>query len=220
MVNLREFDKTIQKIGNGLYYIGASCRNQEVIRSINEDGYGGIEYLYSVPGLIGGAIVMNAGGSKKEGWSISDKIVSVTVLHDNKIEVFSKEDCGFAHRSSLFKNNNDYIVIGAEFLFDKGAADEFIKKREERILLCKQFQDNSKPNFGSVFCLSNARILDFVRRLGLGIGNGIHFSKKTRNWILNEGVGSFSQAVRLIKIVKVIHKLLGKNCRLEVIIWK
>ena len=178
VINLREFDKTIEKIENGKYYIGASCRNQDVIRAINKDGYGGIEYLYSVPGLIGGAIVMNAGGGKSEGWSISDKLVSVTVLHDNKIEVISKANCGFSHRQSIFKNNTDYVVLGAEFQFDKGPVDDFIKKREDRILWCRQHQDNFKPNFGSVFCSSNARIMNLVRRVGLGNRNGVHFRKK------------------------------------------
>lgn len=164
---------------------------------------------------------MNAGGSRSEGWSISDKIVSVTALYKNeKIQVIEKSNCAFGHRQSLFKNNTDYVVLGAEFQFDKGVPDEFVKKREERISLCKKYQDSTKPNFGSVFCLCNSRIMNLVRSLSLGNSNGVHFSSKTKNWLLNEGNGTFSQAEKLIKVVTVMHRILGKKCKAEVVIWK
>ena len=51
---LRNFNQTIEHLQGGKYYIGASVRLQKAIRTINEDGYGGIEYLFSVPGLTGG----------------------------------------------------------------------------------------------------------------------------------------------------------------------
>ena len=62
VVNLREFSSTIEDKGNGTYIVGASVRLQKLIKTINADGYGGIEYLYSVPGLVGGAVC----GARKE----------------------------------------------------------------------------------------------------------------------------------------------------------
>ncbi|WP_298048348.1 hypothetical protein, partial [uncultured Bacteroides sp.] len=51
---LKEFNTFILHESNGLYQVGAGVRLQALIKQINEDGYGGIEYLWSVPGLTGG----------------------------------------------------------------------------------------------------------------------------------------------------------------------
>lgn len=52
----------------------------------------------------------------------------------------------------------------------------------------------------------------------LGRCGKITFSKKRKNWLLNQG-GTFKQAMTLINRVKRIHKLFGKKCETEVIIW-
>lgn len=219
VINLRYFDRNIVDHGNGKYYVGGSVRLQELIRKINADGYGGIEYLYSVPGLLGGAVVMNAGGSKEQGWSISDHIISVTALHDGQIYSLNRDQCDFLHRHSIFKNDTSYIVLGAEMQFDKGESKDFERACKERINFCKIFQDNSKPNFGSVFRLYNGYIMEIVRILS-NRKKTVHFSHKTANWLINEGNGTFSQADKLLKKVIMIHKILGKKCATEVIIWR
>ena len=48
---------------------------------------------------------------------------------------------------------------------------------------------------------------------------GVHFSKKTKNWLLNSG-GDFKTAVMLIGKVEKMHRLVGKKCKAEVRIWK
>ena len=52
---LRNFNNQIIKNDDDTIYLGASLRLQKAINEINKLGYGGIEYLFSVPGLIGGA---------------------------------------------------------------------------------------------------------------------------------------------------------------------
>lgn len=220
VINLREFDKNVVEKGNGEYYVGASVRLQTLIRQINKDGYGGIEYLYSVPGLLGGAVVMNAGGGVQQGWSISDHVLSVTALYNGEIIELDKEKCNFSHRHSIFKDNSEYIVLGAYMKFDEGNPEEYQNACKKRLAFCKQYQDNTKPNFGSVFRVFNPYIMEAIRRFSCTKGKGVHFSKKTANWIINEGGGSFSQADRQIKKVMRIHRLLRKECFPEVIIWR
>lgn len=79
VIDLGKFDTSIKNIG-GRYRVGASVRLFKLINAINKDGYGGIEYLYSVPGLVGGAVVMNAGRGRRYGQCISDYIEEVTFL--------------------------------------------------------------------------------------------------------------------------------------------
>ena len=218
VILLNSLDKRIDSLGNGKYYIGASNRLQIVINAINKDGFGGIEYLYSVPGLIGGAILMNAGRGKPYGVSISDYIESVTVYDNGQIKVLSKEECGFSYRESIFKHGR-YIILGANFNFDKKTLEESKKLKDERLELCKSVQDMSGYSFGSVFKTNNWKIMWVIRLIHPGYKKGMKFSKKTSNWMINKGEGTFKQAINLINMVSTLHKIFKCSVEPEVIIW-
>lgn len=218
VLNLRSFNTEIKSLGKGHYIVGASVRLQNLIMHINKDGYGGIEYLYSVPGLVGGAIVMNAGRGRSFQKSISDYLISVEVLEGNRIQKYDKKDCAFAYRKSIFKNS-DIIVLAAEFQFEPVDIRVSMKERDERIQYCRTVQDNSYPNMGSVFCECNFGIMRLFKIIQMGKGN-VHFSRKTYNWLLNKGNGTFMEAEWTINKVKKVHDILNKKCELEVIVWK
>lgn len=217
VVNLREFSSTIEDKGNGTYIVGASARLQKLIKTINADGYGGIEYLYSVPGLVGGAVVMNAGRGKSFNECISDYIESVKVFCRGQVYWMEKVDCKFSYRMSNFQHS-DAIVLAVRFKFNKTSLETSEALRKERLELCKKKQDNSAPNFGTVFCESNKAIMQLYKYLPIGKKNGIKFSGKTANWMLNNG-GIFDDVLILLKRVKKFHRVLGQKCRTEVIIW-
>lgn len=214
------FDKSISSVGDGKYYVGASVRLQKLINAVHLDGFGGIEYLYSVPGLVGGAVVMNAGRGRQYGLCISDYIIDVHVYTQGSIKVLKKEECAFGYRMSIFKNNKDYVILGATFSFDKIDVNELKKLKNERITFSKNRQDNSGYNFGSVFMDNDSRIMSMLKKLGPGYKNGVRFSRKTGNWILNSGEGTYDQAIKLINRVEKLHKIIGKKAVPEVIIWK
>lgn len=215
---LKNFNTRINNLGDGFYEAGASVPLQMMIHTINNDGYGGIEYLFSVPGLIGGAVYINAGGGKEQGKSISDYIESVKVIHDDKVEVLDKSKCNFDYRNSIFKNGQ-YIILSVIFHFSKVNTFESEKRRKNRIQFCKKTHDYSGYNFESVFRTYNPYLLEIIRMLSKFDYCNIHFSRKTDNWILNNGKGKYKQAIRHINIVKVIHKIFRQKCETEVIIW-
>lgn len=220
VINMQKFDSRIINLGNGKYEVGASVRLQNLIKCINNDGYGGIEYLYSVPGLVGGAIVMNAGSGEMTKFCVGTMIESVKCLYKGKLIELKREQCQFKHRDSIFKGD-EYVVVSAIFHFERVNKCISEKRREERIEFCKATQDSSAPNFGSVFKYSNYRIMRIIQILSLGKKKGVHFSRKSGNWLLNSGDGEgFNDAKRLICFVKVIHKILKKKCEVEVIIWE
>ena len=219
VINVKKFDKTITNLGNGVYYVGASVRLQSLINAINKDGYGGIEYLYSVPGLVGGAIVMNAGRGKKYNLSISDYLINVHICLNGDIKVLKKEECTFKYRSSIFKNSN-ILILGATFCFEKKDIRDSLRDKRQRLEFCKKVQDTNSPNFGSVFLQANNKIMSLIRLFHPGFKNGIKYSKKTNNWLVNCGNGTFRQALFLIKLAQLLHKIVGKKAITEVIIWK
>ncbi len=216
VVLLREFDTGIDHVGEGEFVVGASVRIQKLIRTINSFGYGGIEYLFSVPALVGGAVFMNAGRGIQENKCISDHIVDVTALHDGEKITLKKEECGFSYRNSIFKKGN-WLILSVRFKFEPGTPELFEAGIKERLDHCKKYQDASKPNFGTVFCQADNRIMRFAANLDKK-SSGVHFSQKTRNWLVNDG-GTFKQALYKIKRVKLLHKLIFKKCKTEVVIW-
>ena len=215
-VLLREFDDSIEHMGDGIFTVGASVRLQKLIKTVNSFGYGGIEYLYSVPALVGGAVYMNAGRGRSDGRCVSDFIESVTALHNGEMVTLGKSDCRFSYRDSVFKCG-EYLILSVKFRFKQGTAEEFDAGIKERLEHCRVHQDSSKPNFGTAFCVADNRVMRLVCKMDKN-AKGVHFSQKTRNWLLNDG-GTFKQAMTRIKRVKRLHKLAFKKCKTEVVIW-
>ena len=219
VICLREVNRDIEDLGNGRFAVGASVSLQKLILKINEQGYGGIEYLFSVPGLVGGAVYMNAGRGAAKQQVISQFIESVDVLEDGVIKTYSVEDCCFAHRYSVF-HQIDAIIINVHFHFMSMSYEETERLRKERIQFCKEKQDMSAPNFGTVFCKADGRIMKCVAILSrFSKKETITYSSKSPNWMLNKG-GTFVQVQKKLKLVKKLHKLLNRDIKQEVILWE
>lgn len=217
VVSLTEFDTSIEQVSPGCFRAGASLRLQTLINTVNEAGYGGIEYLFSVPGLVGGAVVMNAGRGRQFNQTIADYLISADVVRNGEVVTVPKEECGFSHRDSVFKQNGD-LIISALFQFPEVSVEDSQAAKQQRLEYCKEKQDASKPNFGSVFSEQDPKVMAFVKKFARGRGK-VHFSAKTSNWIVNEG-GTYEEAVKAIKKAESLHKTAGKKCRREVIIWE
>ena len=75
VVNLTKMSSEITKISDdGRFRVGAATKIPILINAINKLGYGGLEFLYCVPGTIGGAVYMNAGLGAHRGLFISNFI--------------------------------------------------------------------------------------------------------------------------------------------------
>jgi UDP-N-acetylmuramate dehydrogenase len=142
----------------------------------------------------------------------------VYVCAEGSKKTLHKNQCDFKYRDSIFKSNSNLIVLGAIFSFDKLSGSSDLRK--ERIMLVKETQDYSAYNFGSVFRVRNNVIMHLIKILHPGYKKGVSFSGKTANWLLNEGEGTYSQAILLINRVERTHKIIGKQAIPEVIIWK
>lgn len=132
---------------------------QEFVRAALIHGRGGLEGLEGVPGSLGGALFMNAGAY---GFSISDHVLSVrAILSDGKLVNLNKDECNFKFRSSVFKENPDYIILSATFdlpVVDRRDSAESI---EVYHIARHSYQEFAYPNLGSMFSVKN----DFYREL-------------------------------------------------------
>jgi UDP-N-acetylmuramate dehydrogenase len=90
-----------------------------VLWTINQD-FGGLENMSLIPGNVGTTPVQNIGAYGAE---IKDTFVSCTAISIAKQEIksFSKEECHFGYRESVFKNDikNQYIITSVIFKLTK-----------------------------------------------------------------------------------------------------
>lgn len=90
-----------------------------VLWTINQD-FGGLENMSLIPGNVGTTPVQNIGAY---GTEIKDTFVSCEALtiRNQELKTFSKEECHFGYRESIFKNEvkDQYIITSVVFKLTK-----------------------------------------------------------------------------------------------------
>ena len=196
--------------------VGASVRLQDFIDYCLCHDLESFEYLYSVPGTIGGAIYMNAGRGKSYNLQISNRLESVKCFDGSNVVYLRKEQCNFGYRTSVFQKNKKMVILSAIFSFQtqpKTIGEEKVRKRMTYVM---KYQDRAYPSAGSVFRSCSPHILNMLKGLRFG---GAQFSKKTSNWINNAINAKASDVLVLIAIAKVLNRVVLKNAELEIEIW-
>lgn len=186
-------------IAEDLVTVGAGLRIQKLIAVAKRSGLGGLEYLVSVPGMIGGMIATNAGRGANHKQEIGDSVVSVTVIDTLTCELRVIDDCEFSYRDSVFLRNPSLIILEAIIQMKKMNSSLVERRLGERMDFVRRTQDRSLPNAGTVFkhgfCCSCK---------GLALGN-VRFSLKTDNWIVVEEEGREKEISLLIEMVSEEH---------------
>ncbi len=222
VISTKKIDNNIEYISNGTFYIGCSCRIQEVINTLNTKGYGGFEELYSLPALFGGIIYMNAGIGPKNKclFSISDFVERVKVIDikTKEIKYMDKSECEFRHRGSIFQNDQ-FVILGAYIIVESQDIEKSKQRIKDRIESCKQHQIYGKGTFGSCFAESNPKLLKIVSMLYRKKGDVI-FNKANSNWLINTNKATYRDTIYLIKKCKTMHKIFDKTIECEVRIWE
>ncbi len=163
IILLNRLNNFIIKNGNNIK-VGASVRLNDLISYTIESSLAGLESLVGVPGLIGGAAIMNAGAY---GVEFKDVTVSLDVIDTQGVfSNISKHDVGFTYRHT--KNLEDKIVVAAEIELLKTDKLELLKKRSEILKTRAKKQPLDKPSCGSVFKRpKDGYAGDLIERAGL-----------------------------------------------------
>lgn len=96
----------------------------EMVKVVVEVGLQGIECLSGIPGSFGGAIVQNIGAY---GQTLADRVESVEaiIVETGELKTFSRAECKFEYRGSIFKSNpGKYIVTRAVLKLNLDSAPE------------------------------------------------------------------------------------------------
>ncbi len=130
-------------------FAGAGVEVKDVLEKLEEKGIRGLEWAGGLPSSIGGAIHGNAGAF---GGRISDSLVRARALSPlGDIYDIDRKDCEFSYRSSIFKEQEGWVILGGFFKFERGDAEEIKSKAEE----LREWRRTKHPieygNCGSVF---------------------------------------------------------------------
>ncbi len=144
--------------------VGAGVKLNDLINYSIESSLAGLEVLAGIPGLVGGAAIMNAGAY---GVEFKDFVVSLDVVDNKGLLInMSNNDIGFTYRHA--KNLEDKIVVSAEVQLLKSDKLELSKKRSDILKIRAEKQPLDKPSCGSVFKRpKDGYAGDLIERTGL-----------------------------------------------------
>jgi UDP-N-acetylmuramate dehydrogenase len=221
VISFKKYRDDIEDFGNGTYKVYAGTKLQKLINKIHEKNYGGIENLYSVPGLVCASVAMNAGTGKDKGNYIGNYVKEATVIVDSQIKKFTNVECQFGFRDSVFKQKN-IIILDVIFNFPKMLKEEIEEELKWKKNIVDKYQDIKAKTLGSTFSVYNEKLMRFIRKSSriIFFWFGIKYSKKSINWIHNVNYGTYLQAKILINYTIFIHKLFRKDIKLEIKIWE
>ena len=191
------------KIEDNHITVGAGCLLLKLAATTINEGLSGLEFAGAIPGEVGASTCMNAGAYNE---SMSDVVTRVKVIdRDLNISVFTNEEMEFSYRSSLFKNNPDFVIVEVEMDLKPGDKQEMHEVVKRRIIKRKESQPLEYPSAGSVFRNPEGMYAgSLIEKLGLKgytIG-GAQVSLKHANFIINTGNATGDDIVELIEYIQ------------------
>ncbi|MEX2144818.1 MAG: UDP-N-acetylmuramate dehydrogenase [Candidatus Spechtbacterales bacterium] len=128
---------------------GAGTTMEDLVDLSVKNGMKGLEWAGGLPGQLGGALRGNAGAF---GGEIKDIVKSVRVVSaDGEIKDFTKAQCNFTYRTSVFKENPGDIIVSAKLNLKKGNADELRQVADGHMEWRRTKHPIEYGNSGSVF---------------------------------------------------------------------
>jgi len=229
-----EFIKTKAIVGSGanltkLAYLSA------------ENSLSGLEWAAGIPGTIGGAVY---GHAQAFGTKISSSVESVEAidLKTLKLKNFSKKQCQFSLKKSIFKKNKNLVIISAILEFKKDKEKNIKNKIKEFLTYRKTRHPIDFPSAGSTFVnpeikINDKKLLDkfpelreynksgtmpagyLIAKCGLigrKCGNA-QISGKHANFIINLGGAKARDVLTLMNLAKTkVKKTFGVDLDTEV----
>ena len=197
IISTKKLRKSIT-IDKNIINVSCGVMLSEVFKFCIEHGLSGFEKLAGIPATIGGAIINNAGAFNI---NISDNLVSIKVLQENKLKTLKKDQITFDYRKSDLK---DCIILSAKFsLIEKNRCE--IEKEYLDTVLLRNLKQPKGLSFGSVFKnppnISAGYLIDKCKLKGFKYG-GAEISQKHANFIINNKNATYSDIKYLIDLAK------------------
>ena len=195
---------------------GAAASLPVLARRTAAAGLTGLEWAVGVPGSVGGAVRMNAGGHGADTAETLTRF-SFVDLHGGADGEFGAERLEFAYRHSTVQPH--HVVVWAEHALQRGDIEESEAEIADIVRWRRQNQPGGQ-NAGSVFTNppgdSAGRVIDAAGLKGLRVGTA-HVSEKHANFIQADEAGSADDVRALMdEVVRRVEEHAGITLQAEV----
>ena len=197
----------------------AGAELSKVVMESVRKGLSGIEALTGIPGSIGGAIKMNAGGNFGDFGAAVDK-VQLMDIEGNVFEK-SKPELVFDYRRT---NITAKFILNAQLKLTPADSEQIMRTVKEIWIYKKNTQPLNTKNSGCIFKnprgVSAGALIDRAGLKGLQIGGAV-VSEKHANFINAEKGCTSSDVIQLIDTIKQkVKDQFNIDLELEIEIWK
>ncbi|MEI0565114.1 UDP-N-acetylmuramate dehydrogenase [Brachyspira pulli] len=187
---------------NILAYSGANVI--DVVKYAYKNSFTGLEFLYGLPGSIGGAAYMNARCYEH---SVSEFIDKVGIIDDNFDYMhIGIEDCQYAYKRSIFQDKK-YVILDVRFKLEKGSK-KLIKPEMKKYFKDRKNKNQFKyPSAGSTFLndyetnMIAGKVIDSINMRGVKVG-GAMVSPYHANFIVNYNNATGRDILNLMRKVR------------------
>jgi len=197
---------------------GAGAELSKLVLTCVEKGLSGVEALTGIPGSIGGAVKMNAGGNFGD---FGAAVESVTLM-DNQCNIFekSKPELVFDYRRT---NIAAKFILNARLSLNTADPEQIMRTVKEVWIYKKNSQPLNTKNSGCIFKnprgFSAGALIDRAGLKGLQIGGAV-VSEKHANFIIAQEGCKSRDVLRLIDVIKQrIKEQFDIELELEIEIW-
>jgi UDP-N-acetylmuramate dehydrogenase len=204
---------------NGKICAMAGTRLSELCNFALRESLCGAEFLFGIPGTVGGAVYMNAGA---HGGEISNILVE-SICYDrekNKIITLKAEEHEFAYRKSIL-SDRPLIVLSSLFELSPGNREETEAKMKALTEKRRASQPLEFPNAGSIFKRPATgfagKYIEDAGLKGEAVG-GAEISQKHAGFIINKGDACSQDVLALIEKAKAaVFEKFGVTLETEII---
>jgi len=188
-------------VENGLLRAQAGCSTMNAIKAGAQAGWGGAEFLSSIPGTIGGTVFMNAGA---HGACVADALVEATLLlPDGSIVVEPASALGFRYRYSNVRERGA-VVLEAVFRLQPKEA-EAVQAEMKALSKWRRERQPQGLSAGSVFTnpemASAGKLIEDAGLKGETVGRA-QVSPVHANFIVNLGGATAADVNGLISRIQ------------------
>ncbi|MCX7633572.1 MAG: UDP-N-acetylmuramate dehydrogenase [Turneriella sp.] len=203
--------------------VPASARAPLTGKRVSALGYGGLEFLATIPGHFGGSVIQNAGCY---GHELCDVLLSVTAVRGGEVIKLSNANCRFGYRESLFKYDTSYWIAAAELELFADDQQKIAARLADYSARRLRSQPKNRRSAGSIFknppsTISPLKAWQLIEKAGLrGVRHGgAEISAEHCNFIVNNGNATAADVLYLIELAeKRVWESCGVRLEKEVVL--
>jgi len=198
---------------------GAGVDMSLLVRECARKGLSGMECLTGIPGSVGGAVKINAGGRFGD---IGNVAKSVWLMDSSGYRFErNRDDIFFGYRMT---NIMAKVILEAEFTLVEDDPEQIGRVIKEIWMLKKSSQPMFSRNAGCVFknprALSAGALIDKAGLKGMQVG-GVHINQTHANFIVAEEGARADDVIKLIDIIREkVSDRFDVELELELEIWE